>query len=124
MSPRGPPIATRYACVHLSEGACVHLCACVRKRVDIFMYAVVYDLMDARYLHASVYAHACLHACVHVCIRRIHAHIHEHACLPIWPIHAFTYVLTSRSSSWPMAKPVCLNVCVCVCTFVHMLASS
>ena len=75
MSPRGPPIATRYACVHLSEGACVHLCACVRKRVDIFMYAVVYDLMDARYLHAR------------------------------WQS--------------PYA-----SVCVCVCTFVHMLASS
>ena len=52
MSPRGPPIATRCACVDLSEGACV------RVNGDIFMYADVHDLMYARYVRASVYAHA------------------------------------------------------------------
>ena len=68
---------------------------------------------------ACMRMHACMLACMYACIRRIHAHIHEHACLPIWPIHAFTNILTSRSSSWPMARPVCLNECVCVYMCTH-----
>ena len=77
--------------------------------------------MNGCYLLPRVflYIYVCLHACMHACIRRIHAHIHEHACLPIWPIHAFTNILTSRSSSWPMARPVCLNECVCVYMCTH-----
>ena len=37
---------------------CAFVCMCACELVDIFMYADVYDLMYARYVRASVYAHA------------------------------------------------------------------
>ena len=78
MSPRGPPIATRCACVDLSEGACV------RVNGDIFMYADVHDLMYARYVRASVYAHACLHACMYVCMHSTDTCTHTRTCMPAY----------------------------------------